>query len=335
MITKKHTHITWSIFLMLLALGLVAMFTADCSGPPEPPEGLDTNPPAGSEAPAAGGGPPAHAHRRVSSVAHPGRVITDEQFTAKLDQVRQQLGPGFRVEIVKPFVVASNQPAKDFDRIHQHTIGWAVKMLNKDFFSDPLQEIIVIYLFRNKESYHRHSQSLFGEKPTTPYGYYLPGHQALVMNIDTGTGTLVHEMVHPLLATDFPQVPSWFDEGLAALYERCHQRDGKIVGLLNWRLPVLQEGLRAGHLVDLEKLLANSRDGFYDDPHGMHYAETRYLCYYLQEKYLLRSFYHEFRKSCSTDPTGRATLLRITGKSSLMQLQSEWLEFLAPLRYGR
>ena len=329
MITKKYTHITSAVLLILLALGLVAMFTVDWSGPAEPVEGPNMHPPA------AGGSPPAHAHRRTSSVTHPGRVITDEQFTARFDQVRRGLGPGFRVEIVKPFVVASDQPAEDFARIRQHTIGWAVTMLNKDFFSEPLQEIIAIYLFRNKESYDRHSQSLFGEKPTTPYGYYLPGHQALVMNIDTGTGTLVHEIVHPLLAADFPQVPSWFDEGLASLYEQCCQRDGRIVGLLNWRLPVLQEGLRAGHFVALEKLLATSRDEFYDDPYGMHYAEARYLCYYLQEKNLLRRFYHEFRRNHLTDPSGKASLLRVTQKDSLAQLQAEWLGFLAPLSYRR
>ncbi|MCK4850729.1 MAG: hypothetical protein KAT11_05220, partial [Phycisphaerae bacterium] len=222
-----------------------------------------------------------------------------------------------------------------FEGICRHTIRWAVAMLNKDFFSREPNKIITIYLFRDKESYRKYAWSLFAEQPATPYGYYSPEHEALVMNIDTGGGTLVHEIVHPLLTADFPSAPSWFDEGLASLYEQSHQRDGQITGMLNWRLPVLQKGLRAGHFVALEKLLAGNNDEFYDDPHGMHYAQARYLCYYLQEKRLLRRFYREFKKDHSADPTGIKTLLRVTGKDSLKELERQWLEFLAPLSYRR
>ena len=310
----KYKSMVVGVLAVLPAIGLLVLLNVDWSKPAAPPE------------------PP---HRMSGPDARTPTGITDQELTAKLEQVRLQLGPEFRVRIVRPFVVAGNQSAEGFDGACRDTIGWAVDMLNKDFFSTPVRQIVTVYLFRDKESYQQYSWSLFGQKPTTPYGYYLPQHQVLVMNISTGTGTLVHEMVHPLLAADFPQAPSWFDEGLASLYEQCRQRDNKIVGLLNWRLPVFQDGLRAGHLVPLEKLLATTRYEFYEDPHGMHYAQARYLCYYLQEKNLFRSFYHEFRKSCSTDPTGRATLLRMTGKSSLTQLQSEWLEFLAPLRYSR
>ena len=310
----KYTFIVPVVLAILLAVGLLVLLNVDSSKPSAPPE---------------------TPRRMTGLVANTPTGITDQEFAAKLEQVRLQLGPEFRgrITIVKPFVVAGNQSAEDFDRICQHTIGWAVAMLNKDFFSTSLRQIVTIYLFRDKQSYQQHSWSLFGQKPTTPYGYYLPQHQVLVMNISTGTGTLVHEIVHPLLAVDFPRAPSWFDEGLASLYEQSRERDGKIVGLLNWRLPVFQDGLRAGHFVPLDKLLATSRDEFYEDPYGMHYAEARYLCYYLQEKNLLWKFYHQFKQDYSSDPTGAATLLRITGKSSLKQLEMEWMKFLAPLRY--
>ena len=261
--------------------------------------------------------------------------ISDAEFAAKIEQVSRQVGAGFRTAIVKPFVVTSNQSAEDFEVTCRHTIRWAVQMLNKDFFSREPNKIITIYLFRDKESYRKYAWSLFAEQPTTPYGYYSPEHQALVMNIGTGGGTLVHEIVHPLLAADFPAAPSWFDEGLASLYEQSHQRDGQIAGLLNWRLPVLKDGLRAGHFVPLQQLLSTSREEFYEDPQGMHYAEARYLCYYLQEKHLLRKFYREFKKNHSADPTGIKTLLKVTGKDSLKQLETQWLEFLTPLSYKR
>ena len=310
----KYKPVILAVLAILLAIGLLVLLNVDWSKPSAP-----------IETPRSMAGPYTDAEA----------ALTDREFAAKLEQIRLQLGPEFRVQIVKPFVVASNLSAANFDRICQQTIGWAVRILNKDFFSTPVRQIVTIYLFRDKESYEQHSWSLFSQRPTTPYGYYLPQHQVLLMNIATGTGTLVHEIVHPLLAADFPQAPSWFDEGLASLYEQCRERDGKIVGLLNWRLPVLQDGLRAGHFVPLEKLLTTSRDEFYEDPHGMHYAQARYLCYYLQEKHLLQKFYHEFKTHYASDPTGTATLLRITGKDSLKQLQSEWQDFLSPLRHGR
>ncbi len=261
--------------------------------------------------------------------------ISDVEFAAKLEKVSRQVGAGFRTAIVRPFVVTSNQSAEAFELTCRHTIRWAVQMLNKDFFSKGPDKIITIYLFDDERSYKKYAWSLFAERPSTPYGYYSPGHQAMVMNIGTGTGTLVHEIVHPLLAADFPAAPSWFDEGLASLYEQSHQRDGQIAGLLNWRLPVLKDGLRAGHFVPLQQLLSTSKEEFYEDPQGMHYAEARYLCYYLQEKHLLRKFYREFKKNHSADPTGIKTLLKVTGKDSLKQLEAQWQEFLAPLSYKR
>ena len=259
----------------------------------------------------------------------------DEALQTQLEKVRLQMGSGFRSAIVGPFVVTGDLPAEQFEKISRTTIAWAVETLTKDFFAEEPAEVITIYLFDGKESYRKHAWSLFSDRPSTPYGYYSAQHRALVMNIATGTGTLVHEMVHPYMRADFPLAPSWFDEGLASLFEQCRQREGHIVGLLNWRLPVLKRGLQSGKLVALEELLATSTEEFYEDPDGMHYAEARYLCYYLQEKQLLRPFYREFKSNQKVDPTGRETLLVVTGKNSLKELQDEWLEFLAPLNFVR
>ena len=40
----------------------------------------------------------------------------------------------------------------------------------------------------------------------------------VVLGTSTGGGTLVHEIVHPFMRANFPNCPSWFDEGLASLY---------------------------------------------------------------------------------------------------------------------
>ena len=71
------------------------------------------------------------------------------------------------------------------------------------------------------------------------FGFYMSGERKMVMNIATGTGTLAHELVHPLLAEDFPNVSSWFNEGFASLYEQSGSRGSRMMGFVNWRLPGL------------------------------------------------------------------------------------------------
>ena len=69
-------------------------------------------------------------------------------------------------------------------------------------------------------------------KSTTEYLYgdtFMNADNALVMNIATGGGTLVHEIVHPFMEANFPACPSWFNEGLGSLYEQSGARDGRIV----------------------------------------------------------------------------------------------------------
>jgi len=80
------------------------------------------------------------------------------------------------------------------------------------------------------------------------FGYYQPAQQTLVMDVETGTGTLVHEMVHALAPFDFPDMPAWFREGLASLYERCTIVQNHRTGHVNRPLPGLQEAARTTRL---------------------------------------------------------------------------------------
>jgi len=39
------------------------------------------------------------------------------------------------------------------------------------------------------------------------------------MNAGLGLGTLTHELIHPIVETDFPRAPTWINEGIASLFE--------------------------------------------------------------------------------------------------------------------
>ena len=52
---------------------------------------------------------------------------------------------------------------------------WAVDLLEADYFTKDREEILDVWLFRDAESYEKHRAALFGDGPTTPYGYYSRG----------------------------------------------------------------------------------------------------------------------------------------------------------------
>ncbi|MBL8150525.1 MAG: hypothetical protein JNN15_11420, partial [Blastocatellia bacterium] len=182
------------------------------------------------------------------------------------------------------------------------------------------------YIFKDQQDYLQYSRKLFNESPTTPYGYYRSDDSVVVVNGATGNGTLVHEMVHALIDSDFPQMPTWFNEGLAALFEESRVEVGKIVGMNNWRYPIFKQAIAAKSFVNLEELMKKSNEEFYDDRDGFNYAESRYFCYYLQQRGLLIPFYKRFRENIEKDPHGIETLKEVLGKE-LEEVEADWLEW--------
>ncbi len=182
-------------------------------------------------------------------------------------------------------------------------------------------------------SYRKKAIELFHAEPETPYGYYTSKHGALVMNIATGGGTLVHEIVHPFVEVDFPDAPPWLNEGLGSLFEQSDERDGHIVGLTNWRLAGLQKAIRDKRLPPFEPVLRADTRAFYDEDPGTNYAQARYLCYWLQEQGLLVRVYREFRARRAEDPSGIEALRRVIGERDLGAFQARWERYVLALHF--
>jgi hypothetical protein len=123
------------------------------------------------------------------------------------------------------------------------------------------------------------------------------------MDISTGGGTLVHEMFHALVDVDFPDIPPWANEGVASLFEQCNITDDGLVGLLNWRLPIVQQAIRDKTLPSLRKMMTMSDVEFRRSDRGC-YAAARYLMLHLQTRGTLTTFYKSFRDRFKEDPTG-------------------------------
>jgi hypothetical protein len=256
-----------------------------------------------------------------------------DPFGEHLRALRAKVPEGFTVVVEPPFVVIGDEEPAMVRRRARETVRWAAERLKALYFEKDPNKILDIWLFKDDASYERHAREIFGDDPTTPFGYFSQTHGALIMNIRTGGGTLVHELVHPFVAANFPECPAWFNEGLGSLYEQSAERDGQIVGLTNWRLKGLQETIRAGKTPSFKALTATSDHRFYNEDKGTHYAQARYLCYWLQEKGLLAKFYREFRAGAKDDPTGYETLKRVLGEEDMDAFKKRWEAWVLGLRF--
>lgn len=174
---------------------------------------------------------------------HSTAKLTVADYAQQVIAAKRKAPEGFAVLIQKPFVVIGDESPEQVRRRATGTIRWAIDRLQRAYFPELPDEILDIWLFKDKESYNKHTEEIFGTPPHTPFGYYSHRDKALIMNIDTGGGTLVHEIVHPFMAANFPECPAWFNEGLASLYEQCGDHRGRIWGYTNWRLEGLQAAI--------------------------------------------------------------------------------------------
>lgn len=259
-------------------------------------------------------------------------AFTDDEYAAHIKQIEMP-GEGFSVVTQKPFVVIGDEPAATVRARATNTVGWAVRKLKAAYFTKDPDHIINVWLFKNKTSYETNAKKLWGKKPTTPYGYYSAANRVLVMNISTGGGTLVHEIVHPFMAINFPACPAWFNEGLASLYEQSGERNGQIIGRTNWRLAGLQKAIAAGKLGSFERLTGTTTGQFYMRDRGNNYAQARYLCYYLQQQGKLRAFYKKFTLNAANDPAGYKTLRSVLEINDWPAFEKSWRAWVMKLRF--
>jgi hypothetical protein len=254
---------------------------------------------------------------------------TDDPYAAHAARTRAKYGSAIddlTYAVEAPFVVWGE---KRNGKPDTRTVRWTVQQLEREYFTKRPNGIYDVFLFDGEESYVRHAKEMFGEEPGTPYGYASSQHHALVMNIATGGGTLVHELVHPYVAANFADAPTWLNEGLASLYEQSSERDGRIIGLPNWRLAGLQKALRRGAVPPMAKLVTTSDAEFRDEDEGLHYAQARYLMQYLQEQGLLQAFIRRALR----EPSAAAALKATLGEAKWKTLDADWRKWVSSLSF--
>ena len=236
----------------------------------------------------------------------------------------------FAVTASYPYVITGDLSAAELAH-WKHRVQRTQSAIKSMYFAGEPAEVIQIWLFKNRASYYHYNRILWGASPSTPYGYYLPEKNRMMMNIASGGGTLTHELVHPYIEANFPQSPLWFNEGLASLYEQSYYRSGQVFGAVNWRLSALQAVINANAMPSLGTLMRTNRQQFLGPNREIYYAQARYLMLYLQSRKQLQHYYRQFVANVDTDKTGIQTLLAVTGQRSLEALEKDWISFVSRL----
>lgn len=246
---------------------------------------------------------------------------------------QRRLGDGCAVVVREPFVLAGNLDAATLIAWYEETLQPSVRAMHTAYFSTAPYRAVSVLLFSDEASYSRYAEELFGDQQVSVYGYYKPELHTLVLNAATGRGTLVHELTHALASFDFPEMPVWFNEGLASLHEHCRFRpDGSdLDGLPNWRLPGLQKAIRRGMLRSIKALLADP--DFRGSQIGLNYAHARYLCMFMQHHGVLTECYRRLRAAHPNDPRGLHTVRAVFGNPTWEELDARFQHWVLTLEY--
>jgi len=231
-----------------------------------------------------------------------------------------------------PFVVAGDVALARLDSYARWSVVRPAQSMWKAYFEKKPTDVITIFLFAGKKNYVPYAKRDYPRGNQPYFGYYMPTDRRLVMDINTGTGTLVHELTHALIVYDFPDVPTWFNEGLASLHEQCSVKEDTIVGLTNWRLAGLQAAIVNGALRPLRETVTK-RD-FYGRLQGANYAQARYFVMYMQTRGLLRKFYKHFRANHAGSGADVKAVEHVFGKK-IEQVDKAFVAWVKALRFDR
>jgi hypothetical protein len=240
------------------------------------------------------------------------------------EDLMRRLGTRFTSIVHTPFVIAGDLDVARLERAYRETIVPARRALAIAFFDRNPDKPVTIVLLSGDDAYERCASALEGHRRAAYAGFYERKERRLLVNLDTGEGTLAHELTHALAHFDFPDMPEWFDEGLASLFEEARFSEDRlhITGRGNWRSRDLLPALRDGTLRPLESLIGETR--VRNDHQALDYAHARYFCLYLQHRGLLEAFYRKFRSAVRTDATGLTTLRDLFGANDLSSIDGDF-----------
>ncbi len=256
------------------------------------------------------------------------------QVRIRKKQLEEKLGDNFSYYLSPPFVIAGDIRFEELKYLAENYVLKPARIMWSNYFNNKPDRVLTILLLYGQQSYRKWSESLFGHAEIPYFGYHTRGNNTLIMDITTGSGTLIHELTHALIIFDFPQVSDWFNEGLASLHEGCTVEKNTLKALVNWRLPLLHKSIKKKKLRSLKDLL--TKDDFYKNMKARNYAQARYFIMYTQEQGYLKKLYHQLVENWQRNSEKRLSDDKIVEKcfgKSLAEIEKEFIEWALKLEW--
>ncbi len=242
------------------------------------------------------------------------------------------MAAGCQVVVKSPYVLGGDMTAEQLAGAHERIVAPVARALSVTYFDKPPDEPVIVLMFSADESFQEHARRFDGRARSEYYGYYRREDRRVMLNASTGTGTLAHELTHALAHFDCPDLPEWFDEGLASLHEESEFSDDgrRILGQPNWRVNHLLLAVRQGELRGLGDLMSG-KPAVRIGKESIDYAHARYFCLYLQEQQLLGPYYRKLRAASDRDRAGLETLKGLIAPQSLDDFERDFRKWIATL----
>lgn len=144
--------------------------------------------------------------------------------------------------------------------------------------------------------------------------------------------TLRHEFVHVLHWRDMNRLGQahapWVQEGLASLIEDYDLRGGEPVPVPSWRTNIVKRLEKINRLPSFEELSRIEMNAFTARRPLAKYAQARTAMLWLLDIGKLSAFYAHYCAHYDEDPSGYASLLRVTGMEprDLERVYRQWVE---------
>lgn len=240
------------------------------------------------------------------------------------EELREQMGPQAAIVVRPPYVLSGDLSAERLQKLHAEVLVPVGRALHTSYFDRRPTEPIAVVALSDEGQFAGYVERDGGPLRNCYSGFYLRERRRIVVNAGSGTGTLAHELTHALAHVDCPQLPEWFDEGLAALHEECvFTKDRlRLQGRPNWRFEALQAALKGGPPPSIEALMRSGRVRGGDE--AVAYALARSFCLYLQERGLLGDYYRKLKLTVDRDPSGVLALKDLLHADSLGPFESDF-----------
>lgn len=256
-------------------------------------------------------------------------VFPELDYSSVINLHSGQIPKGMSVTKFRQFVIFSDMNDELTYRLIDTDVRNTIDAMTNNYVNDLPGEVTPVYLFEQYDNYKKFVLDNYDitENDISPYGFYKISKNVIVIRYVNWKGSILHEITHRFIRSDFPDAPSWFDEGFASLNEKSSFKNGNLIGEFSWRILPLRRALNEDTYTGLKHLMETNDEELYGKRTSYYYAQSRYLLMMLQETGLLEKYYRTFRDKYSKDNTGISQLEEVTGKS-LKILDAELLDYI-------